>query len=224
MLKTDETAILDLRQWPLDAIALIDEIANVRTVVLRPEAARVYLQIPKRNVRSHLILDHTEELLIGQHEISSILDSETRNGAPNGDLSIVVLGHLFVESRPPDSHIRRLKSCRIYGQVFYENISTYVEIQGICTHHQGQTIAIPPRTKKWIGPTKLTDEKLSGLGGDKDVVNIGTLEIARDVTPGMIHKNIGKIVLIGELKGSATNCSALMGHCPRRLGTIHLTD
>ncbi len=216
--KTSDMPILDLRQWPLKSFREINKIENVRTIVLGPEILSTYLPIPKRNVRSHLIVENHEQLLSGQMDLADILVRTT------GKISLVVLGHLFIEKPIPVEELERIASIRIYGQIFYVCSDTLVALQSKCLHHQGQTLEIEPDSERWIGQRTLDLETLRRLAGKVNIVNIGTLSISELVTPEDIHRNLRKVTSIGELKGSQYNVTAFMGHCTRRLGTISLVS
>lgn len=216
--KTSDMSILDLRHWPLKSFDEINDIENVRTVVLVPSILSTYLSIPKSNVRSHLIVENHEQLLSGQIDLADILARTTCK------ISLVVLGHLFIEEPIPEEEMDKVVSIRIYGQIFYVCSDTLVALQSKCLHHQGQTLEIEPNSERWIGSKTLDPETLKRLAGKVDIVNIGTLSISSLVTPEDIHRNLRKVISIGELKGSQENVASFMGHCSRRLGTISLVS
>ena len=62
--------ILDLRSVSVDAIAKIDRVENVKTVVVSPENVEAFMQVPRVEVRSHLIVHPDETLFIGQIEFN----------------------------------------------------------------------------------------------------------------------------------------------------------
>ena len=104
--------ILDLRSVSVEAIAKIDIVENVKTVVLNPENVEAFMQVPRVEVRSHLIVHPEETLFIGQIEFNdAFLEKLPEN------TKLVILGHLMTDGFSIPLFQKRIQSLRHYGQI-----------------------------------------------------------------------------------------------------------
>lgn len=210
--------ILDLRGISPAAISHIELVENVRTVVLDTENAEAFMRIPREEVRSHLIIDSGETLLIGQIEFNdAFLD-----GLPN-HTRLVVLGHTIIDAFSVSLFLKKIKNLRIYGQVLYSDSRSAGALLARLERLQGQVLRMSPNAIRWIGPTHLDADALKSVSG-RPVVSIGPITIEQGVTTSDITSTINSMVHIGEMTGNEEAVCALLSVCDRRLGTYSLTD
>jgi hypothetical protein len=212
-----DSPILDLRTISAEAISNIDLVENVRTVVLNPENAEAFMRIPRVDVRSHLIIKSEEMLCIGQVEFN---DSYLNKLSDNTKL--VVLGHTLIDSFTIPLFLKKIRSIRIYGQVFYSHSKSVGAFLSRLERLQGQLLLMPPNAIRWIGSTYLDTNLLESISG-RPVVSIGPITIDPRVTVSDITENINSMVQIGEIKGKEETICALLSVCIRRLGPYSLS-
>jgi hypothetical protein len=205
--------ILDLRSVSADAIAQIDLVENVKTVVLSTENVEAFMEVPRVEVRSHLIIHPEETLFIGQIEFN---DEFLEQLAANTKL--VILGHVIIDGFTIELFQDRVQSFRSYGQIIYANARSAGALLARLERLQGQLIRMRPNSIRWIGTTLMNVEKLETLSG-RPVLCIGPLTIDSDLPPSEITEHISSMVHIGELFGPEEAICALFSVCDRRLGT-----
>src|SRR5215203_7492274 len=106
--------ILDLRSVSAEAISKLDMVENVKTVVLSTENAEAFMQVPRVEVRSHLIVHPDETLSIGQIEFNDRFLSQLPENT-----KLVILGHLLIDGFNTSLFRERVKAIRVYGQIIY---------------------------------------------------------------------------------------------------------
>jgi hypothetical protein len=210
--------ILDLRGVSTEAISKIDLVENVRTVVLDSENSEAFMQIPRVEVRSHLILKSDETLSIGQLEF----DDNFLDGFPD-NTRLVVLGHAFIEDFTIPLFLKKIRSLRIYGQVLYSNSRSVGALMARLERLQGQLLRMQPNAIRWIGETYLDTPILQTIVG-RPVVSIGPITIDPRVAVSDITEGINSMVQIGEIIGREETICALLSRCDRRLGTCTLSE
>jgi len=208
--------ILDLRAISIAAIQKIERVENIRTVVLNPENAEAFMEIPRVNVRSHLIAGQEEELRIAQIEF----DDQFLNTLAD-DTKLVILGHLFVDGFSITLFFRKVRAIRMFGQVLYSDSRCASALLSRMERLQGQLLQMPPQSIRWIGSTYLDKAALSTLSGCS-IASIGQVTIAPGITASDIMNNIGSMTQIGEIKGKDEVICAMLAVCNRRLGTYTL--
>ena len=209
--------ILDLRGISPEAIALIERVENVRTVVLDDNNAESFMRISREEVRSHLIISSDETLSIGQLEFDdSFLEGFSDN------TKLVVLGHTMIDSFSISLFNRKIKSLRIYGQVLYSDSKCIGAFLARLERLQGQILRMPSNAIRWIGSTYLDTNALESVAG-RAVVSIGPITIDHGVGASDITGAIDSMVHIGEIIGREETTCALLSICDRRLGTYSLT-
>lgn len=209
--------ILDLRAISIPAIAKIERVENIRTVVLNPENAEPFMAIPRTNVRSHLIVRPEEDLRIAQIEFNDEFLAKLAD-----DTKLVILGHLFVEGFTLPLFFRKVCAIRMYGQVLYSDARSAGALLSRMERLQGQLLQMSPNSIRWIGSTYVDKAVLSTLSG-RSIVSIGQVAIGPGVTAPDIMKNIDSMTQIGEIKGKDEPICALLAVCNRRLGTYTLS-
>ena len=205
--------ILDLRAISIAAMAKIERVENIRTVVLNPENAEAFMGIPRVNVRSHLIVRPEEDLRIAQIEF----DDEFL-GKLADDTKLVILGHLFVDGFTTSLFFRKVRALRMFGQVLYSDSRSAGALLSRMERLQGQLLQMPPKSVRWIGSTYVDKAALSAFSG-RSVTSIGQVTIAPGVTVSDIMNNIESMTQIGEIKGKDDVICAMLAVCNRRLGT-----
>lgn len=208
--------ILDLRAISIAAIAKIERVENIRTVVLNPENAGAFMEIPRVNVRSHLIVPQDEDLHIAQIEF----DDEFL-GKLADDTKLVILGHLFVDGFTTSLFFRKVRTLRMFGQVLYSDSRSTGALLSRMERLQGQLLKMPPQSVRWIGSTYVDKAALSAFSL-RSVISIGQVTIAPGVTPSDIMNNIESMTQVGEIKGKDEVICAMLAVCNRRLGTYTL--
>jgi hypothetical protein len=208
--------ILDLRAISIAGIAKIERVENIRTVVLNPENAEAFMEIPRLNVRSHLIVRREEELRIAQIEF----DDEFLGKLPD-DTKLVILGHLFVDGFTIPLFFRKVRALRMFGQVLYSNSRCAGALLSRMERLQGQLLQMPPQSIRWIGSTYVDKDVLSALSG-RSITSIGQITIAPGVIASDILNNITSLTQIGEIRGKDEVVCAMLAVCDRRLGTYTL--
>lgn len=208
--------ILDLRAISIAAIAKIERVENIRTVVLNPENAEAFMEIPRVNVRSHLIVRQEEDLRIAQIEF----DDEFLGKLPD-DTKLVILGHLFVDGFTIPLFFRKVRTLRMFGQVLYSDSRSAGALLSRLERLQGQLLQMAPQSIRWIGSTYVDKAALSAVSG-RSITSIGQVNIAPGVTASEIMNNIESMTQIGEIKGKDEAICAMLTVCNRRLGTYSL--
>ena len=205
--------ILDLRQVSADAIAKIDLVENVKTVVLSTENVEAFMAVPRVEVRSHLIIHPEETLFIGQIEF----DDAFLEKLPK-DTKLVILGHAMIDGFTIPLFQERVKSYRHYGQIVYADRGSVGALLVRLERLQGQLLRMRPNSVRWIGTTNVTAERLAALNG-RPVLSIGPLKVDSGVPAAEITESISSMVQIGEMFGPEEAICALFSVCDRRLGT-----
>lgn len=209
--------ILDLRTVSAEAISKIDLVENVRTVVLNSENAEAFMQIPRVEVRSQLIIKSEETLSIGQLQF----DDNFLDGFPE-NTKLVVLGHAFIDGFTIPLFLKKIQSLRIYGQVLYSHSRSVGALMARLERLQGQLLRTQPNAIRWIGQTYLDTKVLENISG-RPVVSIGPITIDPRVAVDDITEGISSMVQIGEIIGREETICALLSRCDRRLGTCTLS-
>jgi hypothetical protein len=208
--------ILDLRGISSEAFANINLVQNVRTVVLASGNAEAFMQIPRDNVRSHLVIRPEETLAVGQIEFN-----DQYLAALPDNTSLVVLGHVLIDGFTAPLFIQKVRGVRVYGQVLYSHSASVSVFVSRLERLQGQLLSMPPDAQRWIGSTFLDIDLLSASRG-RPVASIGTITIDPAVRAIDIIDNIPAMTQIGEIKGTEEAVCALLSICTRRLGTYSL--
>ena len=211
-------AILDLRTISIAGILKIEQVENVRTVVLNPENAEVFMRIPRVNVRSHLILESEEILEVGQIEFNDVYVSSFPENT-----KLVLLGHALIDDFTIERFLKTFQGVRIYGQVLYSCSACLGALLARMERLQGQLIPMPPDAVRWIGETRLDEQLLASVQG-RSVVSIGPVTIDEHVPPHALTDSIRTLTQIGEVIGSEEQVSALLSVCVMRLGTFRLAE
>lgn len=210
--------ILDLRTTPAEAIPNIELVENVRTVVLGTANAEAFMSVPRVEVRSHLIIEPDETLLIGQIEVGDGL----LNQLPE-DTRLVILGHAYVEGFTLPLFLKKIKGLRMYGQVIYSDARSAGALLARMERLQGQVLRTRPGAVRWVGSTYLDTNLLASVSG-RPVVSIGPITIDPLVNASEITEHIDSMVQIGEISGREETISALLSVCDQRLGSYTLSE
>jgi len=210
--------ILDLRSVSAEAILKIDLVENVKTVVLSTENVEAFMEVPRVEVRSHLIIHPDETLFIGQIEFNDSFLSQLPENT-----KLVILGHVLIDGFTIPLFRERIKTFRVYGQIVYADAKSVGALLARLERLQGQLLRMRPNSVRWIGSTELNAERLATVSG-RPVVSIGPVKINPDVTATDITQSINSMVQIGELFGSEEALCALFSVCDRRLGTYCVTE
>jgi hypothetical protein len=210
--------ILDLRTVSADAISRVDLVENVKTVVLSTENVEAFMEVPRVEVRSHLIIHPDETLFIGQIEFNdSFLNQLPEN------TKLVILGHMLIDGFTIPLLLERIKTFRVFGQIVYADARSAGAVLARLERLQGQLLRMRPNSVRWIGSTELNADKLASVSG-RSIVSIGPVTISPEVAATDITQNIDSMVQIGELFGSEEALCALFSVCDRRLGTYCVTQ
>ena len=210
--------ILDLRSVSAEAIAKVDLVENVKTVVLSTENAEAFMEVPRVEVRSHLIIHPDETLFIGQIEFNDTF----LNQLPE-NTKLVILGHVLIDGFTIPLFRERVAAFRVYGQIVYADEKSAGAVLARLERLQGQLLRMRPDSVRWIGSTEVNADKLASVSG-RSVLSIGPVKINPEVTATNITRNIDSMVQIGELFGSEEALCALFSVCDRRLGTYCVTE
>lgn len=210
--------ILDLRSVSAEAISKIEMVESVKTVVLSTENVEAFMEVPRVEVRSHLIIHPDETLFIGQIEFNDSFLSELPENT-----KLVVLGHVLIDGFTVSLFLERVKTFRVYGQIVYADARSAGALLARLERLQGQLLRMRPDSVRWIGTTEVNTEKLASVFG-RSVVSIGPVTIKADVAPSDITKYINSMIQIGELFGPEEALCALFSVCDRRLGTYCVTE
>lgn|SRR5262249_8256305 len=213
-----DVPILDLRDIPAERLAEIDQVQNIKTVVLSSQNAEAFMRIPRLDVRSHLILKSEEVLSTGQIEFNDGYLSHLQD-----DSSCVVLGQALIDGFTASLFFQKAKRLRIYGQVLYSHAPSAGALLSRTERLQGQLLAMPANARRWIGATHLDVDRLHSLNG-QPVVSIGPIAIDPRVTAADITGNISSITQIGEITAREDLLCALLSRCRIRLGTYRLSQ
>src|SRR5215217_2647313 len=209
--------ILDLRSVSARAISKIARVENLNTVVLSTENVEAFMQVPRVEVRSHLIVHPDETLFIGQIEFNDSFLSQLPENT-----KLVILGHLLIDGFTIPLFSERVKTIRVYGQIIYADSKSAGALLARLERLQGQLIRMSPNSVRWIGGTELNADRLASISG-RPVVSIGPVKINADVAATDITQSITSMVHIGEMFGSEEALCALFSVCDRRLGTYRIT-
>lgn len=213
-----DVPILDLRAVASEAISQIDLVENVKTVVLSTENVEAFMEVPRVEVRSHLIIHPDETLFIGQIEFNdSFLNQLSEN------TKLVILGHVLIDGFSIPLFHERILSLRVYGQIIYANARSAAALLARLERLQGQLIRMRPNSIRWIGVTNLNADRLEAVSG-RPVVSIGPIKIDSDLRATDITERIPSMVQIGEIIGREEAVCALFSVCDRRLGTYRVAQ
>lgn len=214
-----DVPILDLRSVSAGAISTqLDLVENVKTVILSTENVEAFMQVPRVEVRSHLILHSDETLFIGQIEFND----DFINKLPE-NTKLVILGHLIIDSFNTQLFNERIKNLRHYGQIIYADAKSAGALLARLERLQGQLLRMRPNSIRWIGTKNLNAGSLEAVSG-RPVVSIGPITIDSELTPKDITERISSMVQIGEIIGPEEALCALFSVCDRRLGTYSLAE
>lgn len=209
--------ILDLRSVSAEAISKIELVESVKTVVLSTENVEAFMEVPRVEVRSHLIIHPDETLFMGQIEFSDSFLSQLPENT-----KLVILGHVLIDGFDVPLFLKRVKTFRVYGQIVYADARSAGALLARLERLQGQLLRMQPNSVRWIGNAEVNADRLASVSG-RSVVSIGPVTINPEVTPSDITKNIDSMVHIGELFGPEEALCALFSVCDRRLGTYCVT-
>jgi len=176
------------------------------------------MEVPRVEVRSHLIIHPDETLFIGQIEFNDSFLNQLHENT-----KLVILGHLLIDGFTIPLLLERIKTFRVFGQIVYANARSAGAVLARLERLQGQLLRMRPNSVRWIGSTELNADKLASVSG-RSIVSIGPVTISPEVTATDITQNIDSIVQIGELFGSEEALCALFSVCDRRLGTYCVTQ
>lgn len=210
--------ILDLRSVSADAISRVDLVENVKTVVLSTENVEAFMEVPRVEVRSHLIIHPDETLFIGQIEFNDSFLSQLPEHT-----KLVILGHVLIDGFTIPLFLERIKIFRVYGQIVYAEARSAGAVLARLERLQGQLLRMRPDSVRWIGSTEVNADKLASVSG-RSIISIGPLAINPAVAATDITRNIDSMVQIGELFGPEEALCALFSVCDRRLGTYCITE
>ena len=213
-----DVPILDLRGVPVEQLANVEQVQNVRTIVLDAQNAEAFMRIPRVNVRSHLIVKPDESLFTGQIDLNDPYLSRMQD-----DTSCVLLGQALIDGFTISLFLRKVRSIRIYGQVLYADAASAGALLSRTERLQGQLLWMPRHSRRWIGATHLDVERLQSLNG-KPVVSIGPITIDPQVTVADITSLVPAMTQIGEIKGREDVVCALLSRCKTRLGNYSLSQ
>lgn len=208
--------ILDLRAVSPEAIAKIDLVENVRTVVVTTENAEAFMRIPRVDVRSQLIVSPDETLSIGQIEFND----DFLNQFPE-NTRLVILGHAIIDGFNIPLFLKKIRGLRIYGQVLYSHARSVGALMARLERLQGQLLRMQPNAIRLIGSTYLDTDVLESISGHP-IVGIGPIRIDPHIGVNDITQSITSMAHIGEIIGSEETICALLSVCDRRLGTYSL--
>jgi hypothetical protein len=209
--------ILDLRSVSAEAISKVDLVENVKTVVLSTENVEAFMEVPRVEVRSHLIIHPDETLFIGQIEFNDSFLSQLPENT-----KLVVLGHVLIDGFTIPLFLERVKTFRVFGQIVYADAKSAGALLARLERLQGQLLRMRPGSVRWIGTTEVNAGRLATVSG-RPVVSIGPVTINPDVAPADITRHVDSMVHIGELFGPEEALCALFSVCDRRLGTYRVT-
>lgn len=213
-----DVPILDLRSVSGEAISQLDLVENIKTVILSSENVEAFMEVPRVEVRSHLIVHPDESLFIGQIEFNDdFLNKLSEN------TKLVILGHLIIDSFSTQLFGERIKSLRVYGQIIYADAQSVGALLARLERLQGQLLRMRPNSIRWIGITNLNADSLDAVSG-RPIVSIGPIRIDSDVAPADITESISSMVQIGEITGPEEALCALFSVCDRRLGTYCVAE
>lgn len=207
--------ILDLRSVSEATISGIEEVQNVRTVVLDTSNANAFMRVPRTDVRSHVIVTPDETLVIGQLELTD----QYLHSLASRRVKLVVLGHILIDGFTPSLFLQKIEKLRVFGQVLYADSLSVGALLSRLARLQGQFLRMPGGAVRWIGSTYLDGERLASVKGGS-VISIGTITIDPAICPRDIASSIRDMAQIGEVRGREEAVSALMSVCSRRLGSV----
>lgn len=211
-----DVSILDLRLIPPAAISRLRRVEKVKTVILSTANADAFMRVSRTDVRSHLIIEPDEVLSIGQIQFDdsylSTLADQTR---------LVLLGHPLLDAFTVPLFLAKVRSMRVYGQIFYSRPELAAVFLSRVHRLQGQSLIMAENAVRWIGPTLLDHARLVAIER-RPILSIGTITIDPDVTAGDIIRNISTLTQVGEIIGREQTVCALLSLCRRRVGTYKI--
>jgi hypothetical protein len=213
-----DAPIVDLRGIAAGHFAGLERVENVRTVILDTSNADAFMRVPRVDVRSHVIVQPDEQVIIGQQEFDDLLLSGLADGT-----RLVLLGQALIDGFTPELFLRKVDRLRLFGQALYADTVSAGAFLSRTERLQGQLLPMPCGAQRWIGSNTLTVNRLRSLA-QRPLVSIGTITIDPQVDPSDINEHLVSMVQIGEVKGRESAVCALLARCTVRLGTVSLSQ
>lgn len=167
--------VLDLREISAESIRNIESVEQVSLVLLSPENAHAWADVPAREVKAVFVVPEGHRVYTGQPELlPEMLDHLE---AP---LRLVVSGQLFLTTFEPSQIPRAFSELLINGQVYVSSAEAKAALEPLTKITSGEIRVVPAEHARWIGQAVLGPEYLS-RADRLPLVAVGDLTISERV-------------------------------------------
>lgn len=168
-----ELKVLDLREVSVESIQNIESVENVGLVLLSPENAHAWSQVPATHVKAVYTAPSEYRVYTGQPEIlPEILEFLEE------PLRLIVLGQLFLTGLEPQQIEQVFRELIVIGQVYVSSVEAKTAVESIAKTITGGVSIVPAEHARWIGESILGPEYLSSNHNAPPLVAIGDLSVS----------------------------------------------
>jgi hypothetical protein len=174
--------VLDLREVSVESIQNIESVTEVSLVLLSPENAHAWSQVPAKNVKAVYTAPKEYRVYTGQPELlPEILEFLEE------PLRLIVLGQLFLTSFEPHQIEKVFRELIVIGQVYVSSVEAKTAVESIAKTITGGISIVPAEHSRWIGESILGPEYVDS-NHHAPLVAIGDLSVSERMKeiPGSI--------------------------------------
>lgn len=164
--------VLDLREVSVDSIQNIEAVEDVGLVLLSPENAHVWPQVPATKVKAVYTAPREYRVYTGQPELLPEMLEFLEE-----PLLLIVLGQLFLTSLEPREIQQAFRELIVIGQVYVSSAEAKTTVESIARSITGGVSIVPAEHARWIGESILGPEYLNG-DHHLPLVAIGDLSVS----------------------------------------------
>lgn len=164
--------VLDLREISVESIRNIESVEEISLVLLSPENAHAWSDVPTRNIKSVFTVPEGYRVYTGQPEL--LPDMLEFIQSP---LRLVVSGQLFLTAFDPSQILEAFKELILNGQAFVSSVESKIALESLTKMAGGEICIVPSEHIRWIGASILGPEYLSTYNHPPLVV-VGELTIS----------------------------------------------
>lgn len=198
-------AVLDLRTATEAAIAGIQRIDNVASVLYAAETAELVSKLSIGNVASMVKVPNDVRVILGQETLSAETFEEVET-----PLDLYVVGQVTIAADTSAEALRKgLNSLSVVGQFIYPNTVAGV-VKAKLQEISGQTVVYPHDAKMIQGRMTLTPEFLKSLADGSSFFVMGRLDAPQVLPNDLLAEKIARIELMGRVTCCEENADTLL--------------
>lgn len=183
--------VLDLREISVQSILNIESVEQISLVLLSPENAHAWSDVPARDVKAVLTAPRGHRVYTGQPEL--LPEMLEFLGAP---LRLVVSGQLFLTAFEAGQIPEAFEELILNGQAYVSSAEAKGALESVTNILSGEIRVVPAGHARWIGQSILGPEYLSN-SPQRPLVAVGELTVStrvKDIPDGtpLFHANGAK--------------------------------